>query len=245
MATTKSPPKKLDRSKVPEGHVLCEYCTAKCCRYFALPIDRPKKRKDFEFIRWYLVHDRASMFVEDGGGDTTHADGLLFVIIGKATLARCLQIIKQGLTAGQGAFGQGRQFDAPDNGGGFVLGHGSEQCLADTGAMQRRAGAGIGQGPHQRPAFHLAEIEHGILVHHGEIDRFLRLFHQIAHDRAGNGHEIAIFEKGIAGAEGFHPHKPQAALIIVADEPLIGHRRQQAMRRRGGQRQLLRRVGEG
>ena len=65
MATTKSPPKKLDRSKVPEGHVLCEYCTAKCCRYFALPIDTPTTWRDFDYIRWYLLHGRATVFVED------------------------------------------------------------------------------------------------------------------------------------------------------------------------------------
>ncbi len=66
MTRTDTRKTKPDRSEIPPGANLCEYCTAKCCRYFALPIDRPKKWKDFEFIRWYLVHDRASMFVEDG-----------------------------------------------------------------------------------------------------------------------------------------------------------------------------------
>lgn len=45
---------------------LCEYCTAKCCKYFALPIETPDNRKEFDFIRWYLLHDRATVFVEDG-----------------------------------------------------------------------------------------------------------------------------------------------------------------------------------
>ena len=44
---------------------LCDYCTAKCCHYFALPIDTPEEWEDFEFIRWYLLHDRASVFVEE------------------------------------------------------------------------------------------------------------------------------------------------------------------------------------
>ncbi len=44
---------------------LCAYCTARCCRYFALPIDTPESRRDLDFIRWYLLHDRASIFVED------------------------------------------------------------------------------------------------------------------------------------------------------------------------------------
>lgn len=45
--------------------VLCDYCTAKCCRYFALPIETPTTTRDFDFIRWYLLHDRATVFTED------------------------------------------------------------------------------------------------------------------------------------------------------------------------------------
>ena len=41
-------------------------CNAKCCRYFALPIETPDEWEDFEFIRWYLLHERATVFVEDG-----------------------------------------------------------------------------------------------------------------------------------------------------------------------------------
>ena len=40
MATVAVP--KIRREDVPEGRVLCEYCTAKCCRYFALPIETPE-----------------------------------------------------------------------------------------------------------------------------------------------------------------------------------------------------------
>ena len=53
------------RDDVPSGDCLCDYCTARCCRYFALPIETPTEHADFDFIRWYLLHDRASMFVED------------------------------------------------------------------------------------------------------------------------------------------------------------------------------------
>lgn len=53
------------RENVPAGEVLCNYCTAKCCRYFALPIDTPTGRKDFDFLRWYLLHDRAALFTEE------------------------------------------------------------------------------------------------------------------------------------------------------------------------------------
>ena len=30
-----------------------------------MPIDEPTRSKDFDFIRWYLLHDRATVFVED------------------------------------------------------------------------------------------------------------------------------------------------------------------------------------
>lgn len=43
---------------------LCDQCSALCCRYFALPIDIPDCRKDFDNIRWYLVHENVVVFVE-------------------------------------------------------------------------------------------------------------------------------------------------------------------------------------
>lgn len=55
----------IARDAIPPGEVLCDYCTAKCCRYFALPIDTPTEQADFEYIRWYLLHERASVFTED------------------------------------------------------------------------------------------------------------------------------------------------------------------------------------
>ena len=45
---------------------LCEQCTGLCCRYFALPIETPEDRDDYEDIRWYLCHEGTSVFVEDG-----------------------------------------------------------------------------------------------------------------------------------------------------------------------------------
>ena len=58
--------RKPRREDLPADANLCEHCTAKCCHYFALPIDTPETWKDFEYIRWYMVHDRASIFVDDG-----------------------------------------------------------------------------------------------------------------------------------------------------------------------------------
>ena len=59
-------PPKTDRKDVPEGANLCEYCPAKCCQYFALPIETPETREDFDYIRWYMYHGRVQIFVDDG-----------------------------------------------------------------------------------------------------------------------------------------------------------------------------------
>jgi Fe-S-cluster containining protein len=59
-------PKKLRREDLLPGDCLCNHCTAKCCKYFALPIETPTTRKDFDYIRWYLMHGEASVFIEDG-----------------------------------------------------------------------------------------------------------------------------------------------------------------------------------
>ncbi len=48
------------------GSILCEHCAAACCRYLALPLDIPENRRDFDDIRWYLMHEGISVFVEDG-----------------------------------------------------------------------------------------------------------------------------------------------------------------------------------
>lgn len=45
---------------------LCEHCTALCCRYIALPIDKPTSREDFDNIRWYLAHQDVTVFIDKG-----------------------------------------------------------------------------------------------------------------------------------------------------------------------------------
>ena len=59
------PKPKVTRDSLKPGEVLCTYCTAKCCRYFALPIDTPETWEDFDNIRWYMFHGRISIFVEE------------------------------------------------------------------------------------------------------------------------------------------------------------------------------------
>ena len=55
----------IRREDLPDGEVLCEYCTAKCCRYFALPIETPETFEDYEYIRWYVLHEHATIFKEE------------------------------------------------------------------------------------------------------------------------------------------------------------------------------------
>ena len=52
------------RSDYPPDENLCEHCTAKCCHYFALPIEQPNSRKDLDYMRWYLLHEHATIFAE-------------------------------------------------------------------------------------------------------------------------------------------------------------------------------------
>ena len=58
-------PKKIRREDLPPGDCLCNHCTAKCCQYFALGLDDPTEHRDWEFIRWFLLHDAASAFMEE------------------------------------------------------------------------------------------------------------------------------------------------------------------------------------
>jgi len=44
----------------------CDECTGLCCRYFALPIETPEDKADYDDIRWYLCHKGITVFVEDG-----------------------------------------------------------------------------------------------------------------------------------------------------------------------------------
>lgn len=46
--------------------ILCEHCTALCCRYIALPVETPTTREELDQIRWFLLHGGVSLFIEDG-----------------------------------------------------------------------------------------------------------------------------------------------------------------------------------
>ena len=55
----------VPREQIPANANLCDYCTARCCRYIALPIDEPTSWKDFDDLRWYLMHDDIGLFVDE------------------------------------------------------------------------------------------------------------------------------------------------------------------------------------
>jgi uncharacterized protein len=42
----------------------CAECGAACCRYVALEIDRPACKRDYDNIRWYLLHRNVQVFVD-------------------------------------------------------------------------------------------------------------------------------------------------------------------------------------
>lgn len=56
----------VHREDLKPGEVLCEHCTAMCCRYFALPLETPTTWEDFDHMRWYIMHGKAAIFVDEG-----------------------------------------------------------------------------------------------------------------------------------------------------------------------------------
>ena len=45
----------------------CARCGGRCCRYVATEIDRPTCKRDYDNIRWYLLHKRVNVFVDHDG----------------------------------------------------------------------------------------------------------------------------------------------------------------------------------
>ena len=54
----------LPRKDFPPGTDACTHCTGRCCRYFALPVDEPTEARDFDFLRWYLLHGNCAVFAD-------------------------------------------------------------------------------------------------------------------------------------------------------------------------------------
>ncbi len=54
----------IPREEIPNGEPPCHYCNARCCRYIALPFDRPENYEEFDFVRWFLSHRGMSLFLD-------------------------------------------------------------------------------------------------------------------------------------------------------------------------------------
>ncbi len=50
------------RFALPPGNP-CEGCDH-CCRYVSLPIGRPRTKRDFEEVRWYVLHESVSVYID-------------------------------------------------------------------------------------------------------------------------------------------------------------------------------------
>ena len=48
----------------PATHPNCTRCTGLCCSYVSTEIDAPTTRRDFDVIRWYLMHPGVRVYCE-------------------------------------------------------------------------------------------------------------------------------------------------------------------------------------
>ena len=53
------------REDLPAGECLCSYCTAKCCKYFALPMETPTDARRFRVHPLVSAARRATVFTEE------------------------------------------------------------------------------------------------------------------------------------------------------------------------------------
>lgn len=44
----------------------CHLCSALCCKYFAIEIDRPTTPRDHDEIRWFLMHENVVVWMQEG-----------------------------------------------------------------------------------------------------------------------------------------------------------------------------------
>lgn len=49
-------------------HPNCGRCPALCCNYISTEIDEPTSRRNFDTIRWYLMHPGTRVYCEDASG---------------------------------------------------------------------------------------------------------------------------------------------------------------------------------
>ena len=56
----------MAKESVLESTVPCNECGGLCCKYLATEIDTPTCKRDYDNIRWYLLHKGVSVFRDDG-----------------------------------------------------------------------------------------------------------------------------------------------------------------------------------
>ena len=55
------------RKKADKPNRTCLDCAAQCCRYVAIQIDTPRRKRDYDHIRWYLLHEKVNVFKAHDG----------------------------------------------------------------------------------------------------------------------------------------------------------------------------------
>lgn len=45
----------------------CLRCGGRCCQYIALEWERPSCKRDYDYIRWFLLHEHVHVFVDHAG----------------------------------------------------------------------------------------------------------------------------------------------------------------------------------
>ena len=55
------------KTKKTQQTVTCDPCPALCCRYVATAIDEPTCKRDYDHIRWYLLHENVHVFRDHDG----------------------------------------------------------------------------------------------------------------------------------------------------------------------------------
>jgi Fe-S-cluster containining protein len=127
---------------------LCEHCTGVCCRYLALPIDEPEDRGDFDDIRWYLMHEGISVFVEDGewylyiAADCRHLQPDFRCSAYRTRPRICREYTTENCDYHSGDYGWDQHFTCPEHldeyvRAAFGTGHGRKGGAARTAARPR------------------------------------------------------------------------------------------------------------
>ncbi|MBI5359594.1 MAG: YkgJ family cysteine cluster protein [Planctomycetes bacterium] len=57
-------PAKSGNGKLHKKHP-CVKCNAACCRYIAIEIPEPKDISDFELVKWYLDHEKVTVYIDE------------------------------------------------------------------------------------------------------------------------------------------------------------------------------------